>query len=68
MPVTALRYHNVYGPGMPRATRYAGVAARFVDALKSGRAPRVTEDGRQLRDYVKDQGWRVKPVADQTGG
>jgi len=50
--VTALRYHNVYGPGMPRDTRYAGVAARFVDALASGRAPRVTEDGRQLRDFV----------------
>ena len=25
--VTALRYHNVYGPGMPRDTPYAGVAA-----------------------------------------
>jgi dTDP-L-rhamnose 4-epimerase len=52
VPVTVLRYHNVYGPGMPRATRYAGVAARFADALRCGRAPRVTEDGRQLRDFV----------------
>jgi dTDP-L-rhamnose 4-epimerase len=25
-PVTALRYHNVYGPRMPRDTPYAGVA------------------------------------------
>ncbi|HTQ84548.1 MAG TPA: NAD-dependent epimerase/dehydratase family protein, partial [Pseudolabrys sp.] len=25
--VAALRYHNVYGPGMPRDTPYAGVAA-----------------------------------------
>ena len=50
--VTALRYHNVYGPGMPRNTPYAGVAAIFADALGAGRAPRVFEDGGQLRDFV----------------
>jgi dTDP-L-rhamnose 4-epimerase len=49
---TALRYHNVYGPGMPRDTPYAGVAAIFADALGAGRAPRVFEDGGQLRDFV----------------
>ena len=27
--VVALRYHNVYGPGMPRDTPYSGVAAIF---------------------------------------
>jgi len=27
--VVALRYHNVYGPGMPRNTPYSGVAAVF---------------------------------------
>jgi dTDP-L-rhamnose 4-epimerase len=50
--VVALRYHNVYGPRMPRDTPYAGVAAIFADALLSGRPPRVHEDGRQLRDFV----------------
>lgn len=50
--VAALRYHNVYGPGMPRDTPYSGVAAMFRSALESGRAPRVFEDGRQLRDFV----------------
>ena len=50
--VTALRYHNVYGPRMPRDTPYAGVASIFASALASGRAPRVFEDGRQLRDFV----------------
>jgi len=50
--VTALRYHNVYGPGMPRDTPYAGVAAIFADALMAGRSPRVFEDGGQLRDFV----------------
>ncbi|HZA80542.1 MAG TPA: NAD-dependent epimerase/dehydratase family protein [Actinomycetes bacterium] len=51
-PVTALRYHNVYGPRMPRDTPYAGVAAIFRSALAGGRAPTVLEDGRQRRDFV----------------
>lgn len=50
--VAALRYHNVYGPRMPRDTPYAGVASIFRSLLESGRAPRVFEDGRQLRDFV----------------
>ena len=35
--VTALRYHNVYGPRMPRDTPYAGVASIFRSALEAGR-------------------------------
>nr|WP_198428719.1 NAD-dependent epimerase/dehydratase family protein [Nocardia bovistercoris] len=50
--VTALRYHNVYGPDMPRDTPYSGVAAIFRSALEAGRAPRVFEDGAQVRDFV----------------
>jgi dTDP-L-rhamnose 4-epimerase len=53
IPVAALRYHNVYGPRMPRDTPYAGVAALFVSALAGARSPRVFEDGRQLRDFVQ---------------
>jgi len=52
VPLTILRYHNVYGPGMPRNTSYAGVAAIFLSALEDGRSPEVYEDGRQLRDFV----------------
>ena len=52
VPVTALRYHNVYGPRMPRDTPYAGVAAIFASAIAAGDAPRVHEDGGQLRDFV----------------
>jgi dTDP-L-rhamnose 4-epimerase len=48
----ALRYHNVYGPRMPRDTPYAGVAAIFRSALERGDAPRVFEDGGQRRDFV----------------
>jgi dTDP-L-rhamnose 4-epimerase len=52
VPVTALRYHNVYGPRMPRDTPYAGVASIFRSALAVGNAPAVFEDGGQLRDFV----------------
>ena len=50
--VTALRYHNVYGPGMPRDTPYAGIAAVFRSQLLAGGPPRVFEDGRQRRDFI----------------
>ncbi|MEU9451220.1 NAD-dependent epimerase/dehydratase family protein [Streptomyces sp. NPDC048277] len=49
----SLRYHNVYGPRMPRDTPYAGVASFFRSALARGEAPRVFEDGRQRRDFVQ---------------
>ncbi|MEU6389286.1 NAD-dependent epimerase/dehydratase family protein [Streptomyces sp. NPDC046939] len=48
----SLRYHNVYGPRMPRDTPYAGVASFFRSALARGEAPRVFEDGGQRRDFV----------------
>ena len=50
--VVALRYHNVYGPGMPRDTPYSGVAAIFRSALENGSPPQVFEDGGQMRDFV----------------
>lgn len=48
----ALRYHNVYGPRLPRDTPYAGVAAIFKTDVEAGRAPQVHEDGGQMRDFV----------------
>ncbi len=59
--VAALRYHNVYGPGLPRDTLYAGVAAIFLSALRRGEAPVVFEDGGQRRDFV-----HVRDVASAT--
>jgi dTDP-L-rhamnose 4-epimerase len=52
VPVTALRYHNVYGPRMPADTPYAGVASIFASAVAAGRPPQVFEDGGQRRDFV----------------
>jgi dTDP-L-rhamnose 4-epimerase len=48
----ALRYHNVYGPRMPRDTPYSGVAAIFRSCLENDMPPRVFEDGGQRRDFV----------------
>ena len=59
--VAAMRYHNVYGPGMPRDTPYAGVAAIFMSSLRRGDAPQVYEDGGQRRDFV-----HVRDIAEAT--
>jgi dTDP-L-rhamnose 4-epimerase len=48
----ALRYHNVYGPRMPRDTPYAGVASLFRSAMARREAPRVFEDGAQRRSFI----------------
>ncbi len=48
----ALRYLNVYGPRQALGNPYTGVAAIFSARLLAGRAPRVFEDGRQIRDLV----------------
>jgi dTDP-L-rhamnose 4-epimerase len=51
-PWVGLRYHNIYGPRMPRDTPYAGVASIFRSAAEDSRAPQVFEDGGQRRDFV----------------
>jgi dTDP-L-rhamnose 4-epimerase len=48
----ALRYLNAYGPRQALGNPYTGVAAIFSARLLGGRAPRVFEDGRQIRDLV----------------
>jgi len=50
--VVALRFHNVYGSGMPRDTPYAGVASIFADSLLRREPPRVFEDGCQRRNFI----------------
>ncbi|HEX4832808.1 MAG TPA: NAD-dependent epimerase/dehydratase family protein [Trebonia sp.] len=66
----ALRYHNVYGPGMPRDTPYAGVASFFRSALAAGSAPRVFEDGAQRRDFVhvRDVAAATAAAVESAGG
>jgi dTDP-L-rhamnose 4-epimerase len=64
----ALRYHNVYGPRMPRDTPYAGVASIFRSDLHTGRSPQVFEDGGQLRDFVHVRDVARANVLALTGG
>ncbi|WP_067543884.1 NAD-dependent epimerase/dehydratase family protein [Nocardia crassostreae] len=53
---TVLRYHHVYGDSVadspPMRTAESGVVARFRAELLAGRAPRIFEDGGQVRDFV----------------
>jgi dTDP-L-rhamnose 4-epimerase len=67
---TILRYHNVYGPGLPAGTPYAGVAALFLDMLRHGSAPAVNEDGRMRRDFihVRDVATATVAAAEQAHG
>lgn len=48
----ALRYHNVYGPGIPYQSPYSGVAAVFRSMVARGEAPLVYEDGGPTRDFI----------------
>jgi dTDP-L-rhamnose 4-epimerase len=65
--VVALRYHNVYGPGMPRDTPYSGVAAIFRSTLEKGQPPKVFEDGGQMRDFVHVDDIAAANLAAMTG-
>lgn len=58
MPVTALRFFNVYGTRQALSNPYTGVLAIFASRLLNGNAPLIFEDGLQKRDFV-----HVKDVA-----
>jgi dTDP-L-rhamnose 4-epimerase len=52
LPVTALRFFNIYGTRQALSYPYTGVAAVFGSRLLNGNAPLVFEDGEQMRDFV----------------
>jgi dTDP-L-rhamnose 4-epimerase len=52
IPVTALRFFNIYGTRQALSNPYTGVAAIFASRLINGQAPLVFEDGEQMRDFV----------------
>jgi dTDP-L-rhamnose 4-epimerase len=58
IPVTALRFFNVYGTRQALSNPYTGVLAIFASRLLNGNPPLVYEDGNQKRDFVN-----VKDVA-----
>jgi dTDP-L-rhamnose 4-epimerase len=52
VPVTALRFFNVYGPRQALSNPYTGVLAIFAGRLLNERPPLIYEDGLQRRDFV----------------
>jgi dTDP-L-rhamnose 4-epimerase len=52
IPVTCLRFFNIYGPRQALSNPYTGVLAIFASRLLNHQAPLVFEDGEQMRDFV----------------
>jgi len=52
VPVSAVRYSNIYGPGQSVKNPYSGVVAKFFDRAMSGAALIVHGDGHQTRDFT----------------
>ncbi len=52
VPVTALRFYNIYGTRQALSNPYTGVAAIFAARLINNQNPLVFEDGEQMRDFV----------------
>ena len=52
IPVTALRFFNIYGTRQALSNPYTGVAAVFASRMLNGNSPLVFEDGEQMRDFV----------------
>lgn len=52
LPVTILRFFNVYGPGQSLRNPYVGVLGTFFRRALQGSPVEVYEDGNMLRDFV----------------
>jgi UDP-glucose 4-epimerase len=50
--LVGLRYFNAYGPHQDPASPYSGVISRFMERLRTRKAPQIFGDGRQTRDFV----------------
>lgn len=51
VPITALRYFNVYGPRQG-SSEYANVIPIFIGKIKEGKPLTIFGDGKQTRDFV----------------
>ncbi|MGM8225502.1 NAD-dependent epimerase/dehydratase family protein [Cellvibrio sp. ARAG 10.3] len=52
IPVTALRFFNIYGPRQALSNPYTGVLAIFSSRFLNNKPPIIFEDGKQRRDFV----------------
>jgi UDP-glucose 4-epimerase len=52
LPVTIVRYSNVYGIKQSPTNPYCGVISKFLDAIEKGIRPKIHGDGEQTRDFT----------------
>jgi UDP-glucose 4-epimerase len=52
LPVSVVRYSNIFGIGQRPDNPYCGVVAKFLAAVIAGRPMQVHGDGEQTRDYT----------------
>jgi len=52
LPIVALRYFSVYGPGQPQTGEYSLVMGIFSNAHRQGESVKIFGDGLQRRDFV----------------
>ncbi len=52
VPVSAVRYSNVYGPKQDPANPYCGVISKFIEAIDQDIPPKLHGDGQQTRDFT----------------
>jgi UDP-glucose 4-epimerase len=52
VPVTMVRYSNIYGPKQNPNNPYCGVISKFIDLIEQGKRPQIHGDGHQTRDFT----------------
>ncbi|MFX0202196.1 MAG: NAD-dependent epimerase/dehydratase family protein [Candidatus Hodarchaeota archaeon] len=52
LPVTILRYSNVFGTNQSPSNPYCGVVSKFFTSVLSGEPPQIHGDGEQTRDFT----------------
>lgn len=52
LPVSIVRYSNVYGTNQSPTNPYCGVIGKFIEAALTGQPLKVHGDGEQTRDYT----------------
>jgi UDP-glucose 4-epimerase len=52
LPVSCVRYSNIYGPGQRPDNPYSGVVSKFLTMATEGRPLSIHGDGEQTRDFT----------------
>ncbi len=52
VPVTTLRYSNVYGTNQSPSNPYCGVVSKFFTSIVNSEPPQIHGDGEQTRDFT----------------